>query len=205
METTVIMIIAFLLGALVGVFALGFIKMSSNTATPDAPTIDPPTFDEAQGTPQPADNINPAHYRQHPAGCQCISVIRHYQCNVAMAIKYLWRAGLKQEQGLTRQAKMIEDLEKALWYMNDCASYLRNNKFHTCSSTKLYEDFIATTGYNPTDIVKGFDAKIQPIISRMLCTGFIASGNLKCVENAEQIVCEAIFLLGEYIEELEKE
>ncbi len=149
------------------------------------------------------DNINPAHYRQHPAGCQCISVIRHYQCNVAMAIKYLWRAGLKQEQGLTSQAKMIEDLEKALWYMNDCASYLFGEKIKTCTDAEFYEDFIATTGYNPTDIVNGFDAKIQPIISRLLYTGLVVNGNLKYGENAAQYVYAAIFLLGEYIEELE--
>ena len=35
------------------------------------------------------------------------------------AIKYLWRAGLKKEQGIDEIDKEIEDLKKAIWYIND--------------------------------------------------------------------------------------
>src|SRR5205085_8008429 len=39
----------------------------------------------------PADPINPAHYRSHPSGIECIEVTRHMNFNVGNAIKYLWR------------------------------------------------------------------------------------------------------------------
>jgi hypothetical protein len=55
---------------------------------------------------------HPEHYNSHPKGIECIDVIEdipHF--NIANAIKYLWRAGLKTEDPL-------EDLEKALWYIN---------------------------------------------------------------------------------------
>lgn len=57
-----------------------------------------------------SDAINhPRHYTSHPAGIECIDVIEHFPCNVANAVKYLWRCGLKGDR--------IEDLRKALWYM----------------------------------------------------------------------------------------
>ena len=47
------------------------------------------------------DNVNhPAHYTSHPSGIECIEVVRHYCFSIGNAIKYLWRAGLKKEQGI---------------------------------------------------------------------------------------------------------
>ena len=66
---------------------------------------------------------HPRHYNLHPAGVECIDVIRHYTCDIANAIKYLWRAGLKPEMGKDDAEKEIEDLKKALWYIED---YRRN-------------------------------------------------------------------------------
>ena len=60
---------------------------------------------------------NPQHYNAHPAGIECIEVIRHYTCDIANAQKYLWRAGLKPEQGISDRDKEIEDLEKSLFYI----------------------------------------------------------------------------------------
>jgi hypothetical protein len=60
------------------------------------------------------DPVNhPAHYTSHPSGIECIDVVRHMNFNLGNVIKYLWRAGLKEE-GTT-----IEDLKKAAWYLND--------------------------------------------------------------------------------------
>ena len=59
----------------------------------------------------PKDPINPAHYRSHPSGVECIEVIEALPYNVGAAIKYLWRAGLKT-------ADPLEDLEKARWHVN---------------------------------------------------------------------------------------
>lgn len=55
---------------------------------------------------------HPAHYNKHPSGVECITIIRYFPGNVANAVKYLWRAGLKTFERLT-------DIEKALWYVLD--------------------------------------------------------------------------------------
>ena len=56
---------------------------------------------------------HPPHYTSDPSGVECIQITRHRNFNVGNAIKYLWRAGLKDD------AKQIEDLRKAVWYIND--------------------------------------------------------------------------------------
>ena len=75
------------------------------------------------------DNVNhPAHYTSHPSGVECITITRHYCFAIGNAIKYLWRAGLKQEEGITDRHKEIEDLRKAVWYINDRIKQLENTK-----------------------------------------------------------------------------
>ncbi len=60
------------------------------------------------------DAVNhPKHYTSDPSGVECIQVTRHRNFNIGNAIKYLWRAGLKDDK------KQIEDLRKAIWYIND--------------------------------------------------------------------------------------
>jgi hypothetical protein len=58
------------------------------------------------------DCINPAHYRQHPKGIECIDVIEEFPYNVAACMKYLWRAGLKPG------TDAFTDLQKAAWYIS---------------------------------------------------------------------------------------
>ena len=55
---------------------------------------------------------HPPHYGSHPSGVECITIVEHMNFNVGNAMKYLWRAGLKD--GTTE----IEDLKKAAWYVN---------------------------------------------------------------------------------------
>jgi hypothetical protein len=64
------------------------------------------------------DNVNhPSHYTSSPAKCQCgrtiecIDVTRHQSFAIGNAMKYLWRSEHK--------GKQVEDLEKAVWYIND--------------------------------------------------------------------------------------
>jgi hypothetical protein len=60
-------------------------------------------------TENPADNVNhPPHYTKHPSGVECIQVTEHMNFCIGNAIKYLWRADLKNGK---------EDLEKAIWYI----------------------------------------------------------------------------------------
>lgn len=63
------------------------------------------------------DPINPNHYKSHPSGIECIEVTRHYSFNIGNVIKYLWRAGLKNN-GDADKAR-LEDYEKARWYLDD--------------------------------------------------------------------------------------
>lgn len=56
------------------------------------------------------DNVDhPAHYTQHPSGVECIQITEHMNFCIGNAIKYLWRADLKNG---------LEDLQKARWYVN---------------------------------------------------------------------------------------
>lgn len=58
------------------------------------------------------DPVNkPKHYNQHPSGIECIEITRHMGFNLGNALKYIWRADLKNDA--------IQDLEKAVWYLQD--------------------------------------------------------------------------------------
>jgi len=58
---------------------------------------------------QDHDPVNhPRHYTSHPSGVECIQITEHLSFCVGNAIKYLWRADLKNG---------TEDLEKAAWYI----------------------------------------------------------------------------------------
>lgn len=73
------------------------------------------------------DKVNhPKHYTSHPSGVECIEITRHYCFSIGNAIKYLWRAGLKTEQGMQDKEKEIQDLEKAIWYIKDRINHIAN-------------------------------------------------------------------------------
>jgi hypothetical protein len=58
-----------------------------------------------------SDAVNhPKHYNDHPSGVECITVVEHLTFNVGNAMKYLWRAGLKDA--------VLQDLKKARWYVD---------------------------------------------------------------------------------------
>lgn len=57
------------------------------------------------------DPVNhPRHYTNHPSGIECIEITRHMGFNLGNAMKYIWRADMKGG---------IEDLQKAIWYIQD--------------------------------------------------------------------------------------
>lgn len=59
-----------------------------------------------------SDPVNhPQHYTGHASGIECIEVTRHMNFNLGNAMKYIWRCGDK--------GKPVEDLRKAIWYLND--------------------------------------------------------------------------------------
>lgn len=74
------------------------------------------------------DRVNHPSYYQDPSGVECITVARHRDFNIGNALKYLWRAGLKEEEGLNRVEKQIEDLQKAIFYINDEIKMLKEKQ-----------------------------------------------------------------------------
>lgn len=49
------------------------------------------------------------HYKQHPSGVECIEITEHFNFNLGNAIKYIWRAGRKDDP--------VQDLQKAAFYV----------------------------------------------------------------------------------------
>jgi len=69
------------------------------------------------------DPVNkPKHYNSHPSGHQCIEITRHMNFNLGNAIKYLWRTDHKNG---------VQDLEKAIWYIQDEIARLKCEKRET--------------------------------------------------------------------------
>lgn len=77
------------------------------------------------------DKVNhPSHYTwlKDLCGIEVIDITRHLDFNLGNSIKYILRSGHKKEEGYTDKQKTIEDLKKAIWYLNDEIKMLENNK-----------------------------------------------------------------------------
>jgi len=58
-----------------------------------------------------ADPVNyPPHYTAPPSGVECIQITEHMGFCLGNAVKYIWRADLKDNA--------VEDLKKARFYIN---------------------------------------------------------------------------------------
>ncbi len=53
---------------------------------------------------------HPPHYTRHPSGIECIEITKHMNFCLGNAVKYIWRADLKNGA--------IEDLKKARQYLD---------------------------------------------------------------------------------------
>lgn len=67
---------------------------------------------------RPVEATNPGHYRKHPSGVECITIVEHMSFCAGNAVKYIWRADHKS-------TTPIEDLEKAKWYIEKEIDRLR--------------------------------------------------------------------------------
>ena len=77
------------------------------------------------------DKVNhPSHYTwlKDLCGIEVIDITRHMDFNLGNSIKYILRSGHKKEEGYTDKQKTIEDLKKAIWYLNDEIKMLENKK-----------------------------------------------------------------------------
>jgi len=70
---------------------------------------------------------HPSHY-QLPNGLEAIDIARYLDFNLGNVVKYVVRAGRKDENGMKLRDKMIEDLQKAKFYLEDEINALTNEK-----------------------------------------------------------------------------
>ena len=71
---------------------------------------------------------HPSHYTwlKKLCGIEVIDITRHMNFNLGSALKYILRAGKKEEEGMSIKEKQIEDLEKAVWYITDEINRIKN-------------------------------------------------------------------------------
>lgn len=106
------------------------------------------------------DSVNhPSHYNTHPSGVETIDIVREFDFALGNAWKYLMRFRYK--------GKPKEDLEKAVWYMNDYMSH-----------RDLYNDFS----------VKHSNEKTEMLINK--ARKVIAAENVPEVKHALRAILE---------------
>tara|TARA_R110001592_G_scaffold65137_2_gene200027 strand:- start:53 stop:409 length:357 start_codon:yes stop_codon:yes gene_type:complete len=75
------------------------------------------------------DATDPQHYNTVPEHLQHWDVVPQmgWDYHIGCATKYIWRAGKKKSAGMDDKAKEIQDLEKAVVYINKKIEILRGN------------------------------------------------------------------------------
>jgi len=69
---------------------------------------------------------HPNHYNENLSGVECIEVVERMNFNLGNAVKYIWRAGLKEN--------IEENLKKAVWYIK--RELIRMEKLNASKSRK---------------------------------------------------------------------
>lgn len=93
---------------------------------------------------QKKDNVNhPSHYTwlKEKCGIEVIDITRHLDFDTGNAVKYLMRAGHKEEADMTPLEKTIEDFEKAAWYVNDKIKMLLRDLYAQSDSELTFEEW----------------------------------------------------------------
>ena len=74
--------------------------------------------------------LHPSHYTwlKKLCGIEVIDITRHMNFNLGNVIKYVLRSGHKSEEGMSDKQKRIEDLKKAVFYLNDEINRIENDK-----------------------------------------------------------------------------
>ena len=74
------------------------------------------------------DMVNhPSHYTwlKEKCGIEVIDITRHMDFDLGNVIKYVLRAGRKEDDSMPQLEKWIEDLEKARFYLDDAIIQLK--------------------------------------------------------------------------------
>lgn len=145
---------------------------------------------------------HPQHY-QTGGGIEVIDVIRHYTCDIANALKYLMRAGRKQEADMTDREKEIEDLRKALWYIEDYRTHLPNaKKFKVFYGSMFVKE---TIGYDMDEVAAPYCEDIRWAIECTMLLGIIREGRVYAIDDYHYYVTTAIDHIQQRIASLEAE
>lgn len=92
-----------------------------------------------------SDPVNhPSHYKD-PSGVECIDIVRHKSFNVGNAIKYVFRHNQK--------GKPIEDLKKALFYIEDEVNH-RDSATQYADTTATLQKLIESRSGNEQGFFK---------------------------------------------------
>lgn len=79
------------------------------------------------------DRVNhPSYYTswKELCGVEVIDITRHMDFDLGNAVKYILRSGLKSEEGMSDKDKAVEDLKKAVWYIQDKIAMLKGKAGH---------------------------------------------------------------------------
>ena len=132
------------------------------------------------------DQVNhPKHYTSDPSGIECIDVTRHRNFNIGNAIKYLWRAGLKEDKDRKFIDKQVEDLNKAVWYLVDEIHRLdgrctvKTDSINTC--LPIDNESIIEAAMNYHDKINGQDVSIFGLSSGNSGIRFNIADHLKSI------------------------
>lgn len=129
---------------------------------------------------------HPQHY-SHPSGVECIDIIRHHVCDIANALKYLWRAGLKEEEGMTSKEKELEDLQKALWYLRDYQEHF-SYTYSLWPNSQTYHP----SGVDSHTVTRYYSLSVALAIEDLWCVGIIVDSHILVHPSEEQKVSNAI-------------
>lgn len=90
------------------------VKKKADQSAPIWEEIIRTTGDLTSTKSEPVEDVvnHPSHYTSHPSGVECIQVTEHMNFNLGNAVKYIWRAGLKDSD------KTLQDLNKARFYID---------------------------------------------------------------------------------------
>lgn len=132
------------------------------------------------------DQVNhPKHYTSDPSGIECIDITRHRNFNIGNAIKYLWRAGLKEDKDRKLIDKQIEDLNKAVWYLVDEIHRLgsrctvKTDSINTC--LPIDNESIIDAALNYHEKINGQDVSILGLSNGNGGIGFNIADHLKSI------------------------
>lgn len=128
---------------------------------------------------------HPKYYTSDPSGIECIDITRHRNFNIGNAIKYLWRAGLKEDKDRKIIDKQVEDLNKAVWYLVDEIHRLggrctvKTDSINTCLPIDNESIINATLNYH--EKINGQDVSILGLSNGNSGIRFNIADHLKAI------------------------